>query len=179
MLKILNNIGVIGAILAGITDLICVIIFVYGLKIDIKMQSMILFACINSIIGILINILLRYQGQRYAELENEDLCNRFYRKKAKENKKYISMEIWQVISAIKDIFIKGVFTSFTIFGVIYISIEGSKNAVQILITLATLTLFACFGLINMNSAYCRFYNKQIPYMELKLKEKGEQENGII
>ena len=35
---------------------------------------------------VLISILLRYQGQKYAEIENENLCRKFYAKKVKETK---------------------------------------------------------------------------------------------
>lgn len=178
LLKILNNIGIIGAILAGIADLICVIVFVVGVKVDINLTANIIFAVINALIGILINILLRYQGQKYAEIENEELCNKFYRKKVEKQKKYISMEKWQIIKAIQDFFVKGVTTTFCIVGIIYISIEGSKNPIQILITIITLVLFGCFGLINMNSSYCRYYKIQVPYMELKIKEKEKENVGI-
>lgn len=179
LLKLLNNIGIVGAILAGIADIIFVMIFVFGIKIDVQNNAIIVFAVINSLIGVLISILLRYQGQKYAEIENEDLCKRFYAKKVKENKRFISMNLWQLINVIKDLIIKGATTAFSIWGIIYISIEGSKNPIQILITLVTLVLFACFGLINMNSSYCRFYNEQVPYMENKLKEKEIKENGSL
>lgn len=179
LLKLLNNIGIVGSILAGIADIIFVIIFVFGIKIDMENNAVIVFAIINALIGILISSLLRYQGQKYAEIENEDLCKRFYAKKIKESKRYISMDIWQILNIIKDFIIKGATTIFGIWGIIYISIEGSKNPIQILITLVTLVLFACFGLMNMNSSYCRFYNEQIPYMENKLKEKEKNENGSL
>lgn len=184
LLKLLNNIGIVGAILAGIADVIFVIIFVVGIKIDVDMNASIIFAVINALVGILINVLLRYQGQKYAEIENQELCDKFYRKKVKEKKEHLSMGAWQVVNVLKDIIIKGGTTVFGIFGIIYISIDGSKNPIQILITLVTLILFACFGLMSMNSSYCRFYNIQIPYMELKIKEnelkqKGDSENGSI
>ena len=148
-----------------------------------EFSSSVVFAIVNALIGILINVLLRYQGQKYAEIENEELCNKFYRKKAKENSKFISMSTWNIISTIKDFIVKGITTTFSICGVVYISIEGSKNPIQILITLVTLTLFACFGLISMNSSYYRFYNVQVPYMELKIQEReikkiGEKENVV-
>ena len=151
----------------------------FGIKIDAQNNAVIVFAIINSLIGVSISVLLRYQGQKYAEIENEDLCKRFYAKKVKETKIFISMNVWQLINFIKDLIIKGVATAFSIWGIIYISIEGSKNPIQILITLVTLVLFACFGLIGMNSSYCRFYNEQIPYMENKLKEKEINENGSL
>lgn len=177
MLKLLNNIGIVGAILAGIADIVFVVIFVVGLKFEIKQNATIIFSVINALVGVLINILLRYQGQKYAELENKKICNQYYRKKAEKKKRHLSMTVWQGLSAIKDIIFKGCTTSFSIFGMIYLSIEGSKNPIQILITIVTLILFTCFGLMNMNSAYCRFYNIQLPYMELKIKEKEIEQNG--
>lgn len=178
LLKILNNIGIIGAVLAGIADIVFVIISVVGVNIDIEMKSSIIFASVNAGIGVLINILLRYQGQKYAELENEELCRKFHLKKAEKTKRYIPIGVWQILKAIEDILIKGCTTIFGIYGIIYISIEGSKNPIQILITVFTVILFICFGLINMNSGYYRFYNVQIPHMELIIKEKENKENAI-
>ena len=165
--------------MAAIADVIFVIIFVVGVNIKQEFKTSIIFAIVNALIGILINVLLRYQGQKYAEIENEDLCNKFYRKKVKEEKKFVSMTTWNIVSTVKDFIIKGITTTFGICGIVYISIEGSKNPIQILITLVTLVLFACFGLISMNSAYYRFYNVQVPYMELKIKEKEIEENGSL
>lgn len=179
LIKFLNNIGIIGAILACIVDLICVIIFVVGIEINTNPTSNIFFAVINSLIGILINILLRFQGQKYAEIENEELCKKYYEKRINSNKKHLSMFSWQIIKTIQDIILKGGIVSFSIFGIIYISIEGSKNPIQILITIATLILFLCFGFMNMNSSYCRFYNVQIPIMKKEIKEKGDFKNGSL
>lgn len=172
-MHLLNNIGIIGAILAAVADIIFVMIMVFGVQIDVEMTSMIIFAVVNALIGILINVLLRYQGQKYAEIENEDLCNRFHNKQVRE-KKYLSMGRWMTLKTIEDFLIKGITTSFSIFGLIYISVAGSKNPIQILITVATLILFACFGLMGMNSSYCRFYNVQIPFMEMKIDERETQ-----
>lgn len=175
MLKLLNNIGIVGAILAAIADLAFVIIMVLGVQINAKLSSIIIFSVVNALVGIMINILLRYQGKKYAELENTDLCNKFYNKQVRE-KKYLSIGWWMALSSLKDILVKGVTTSFSIFGMIYLSIEGSKNPIQILMTIATLIMFACFGLIAMNGAYERFYNVQIPFMEMKIKEKEKESN---
>ena len=143
---------------------------------EVAQSAVVVFAVVNALVGILISTLLRYQGQKYAELENEELCRKFYEKKTKERKRHISMTMWQILNTLKDFIIKGCTTVFSIWGVVYISIEGSKNPIQILITLVTLI---CFGLINMNSSYYRFYNEQVPYMELKIKEKENKENGIV
>ena len=177
LLTVLNNIGIIGAILASVADIVFVIIFVVGVNINIDMKSAVLFAIINSLIGLLINILLRYQGIKYAEIENQEIVDKFYSKKIEDNKKPITIELWQTLQGIKDFFIKGITTVFSIFGIIYISIQGSKNPIQLLITLSSLILFACFGLISMNSSYKRYHNLQIPYMKLKIKEKEDIENG--
>ena len=82
-----------------------------------------------------------------------------------------------LLGIIKDVFIKGVSAAFSVFGIIYLSIQGTHNPIQILITLATLVLFACFGLISMNNSYCRYYDVQIPYMEKILQEREAIENG--
>lgn len=169
LLKLLNNIGVFGAILAAVADIVFVIIMVLGVNVDAEMSAIIIFAVVNALIGVLINILLRYQGMKYAQVENQDLCTRFYNKRAKE-KKYMSMGVWLGIQTGVDILIKGGTTTFSIFGIVYISITGSKNPIQILMTIATLILFACFGLMGMNSAYERFYNIQVPYMKARLEE---------
>lgn len=173
-LKLLNNIGIVGAILAGIADIIVVIIFVIGINMQENMTANIIYAVINAFIGVLINELLRYQGQKYAEIENEEVCERFYRKKVEKEKRHLPLIAYNTVCVIKDIVVKGVTTTFSIIGIIYISFEGSKNPIQILMTIVTLILFACFGLMNMNNAYCRYYNIQVPYMEKKIKEMEEQ-----
>ena len=174
MLKLLNNIGIIGAILAAVADIAIVIIFVIGIKTEQDFTAIILFAIVNAVVGVLISILLRYQGIKYAEIENETLVTKFYKKKVKE-KKYVSIGTWTTISALKDVFFKGTTCAFSIFGVVYISLEGSKNPVQILLTLVNLILFACFGLINMNSSYYRYYNIQVPYMENEIEQQQIKE----
>lgn len=170
LLKLLNNIGIVGAVLTALADIILVVIMVVGLDIKIDMKTMIIFACISALSGLMINNLLRYQGKHYAELENDELCKKFYNKKVRE-KKHLTIEKWMAVQGVKDFLIKGCTTAFSIFGAIYITIQGSKNAVQILIAFATLIMFACFGLVAMNSAYCRFYNIQVPYMKKTLEER--------
>lgn len=172
LLKLLNNIGIVGAILAAAADIVFVVIMVVGVHIEAEMDSIIIFAVVNALIGLLINVLLRYQGQKYAEIENEELCTRYYNKRVRE-KKYLTMGKWMALKTLEDFVIKGSSAAFSVFGIIYISITGSKNPIQILITIATLILFACFGLMAMNSAYTRFYNIQIPYMHTKLEERAQ------
>lgn len=174
LLKLLNNIGIVGAVLAAIADVVFVLIMVFGIHIEVQLNAIIIFAVVNALIGLLINVLLRYQGQKYAEIENEELCKKYYNKRIKEVK-YMSMGKWMALKTVQDVLIKGGTTSFSIFGLIYISITGSNNPMQLLMTLMTLILFTCFGLISMNAAYTRFYNVQVPYMELKLNERNEKQ----
>lgn len=171
-MKLLNNIGVVGAILAAVADIIFVIVMVLGVHVDAEFNALIIYAVVNALIGLLINVLLRYQGQKYAEIENEELCARFYDKQVKE-RKYLSIGAWMALKTVQDVVVKGSTTAFSIFGIVYISITGSKNPIQILLTLTTLILFACFGLMAMNGAYVRFYNVQVPYMQAEIS-KNEQ-----
>lgn len=176
-MKLLNNIGIVGAILAGVADLIFVLIMVFGVHVDAEFSAIIIYAIVNALIGLLINVLLRYQGQKYAELENAELCKKYYNKCIKE-KKYLSIGAWMALKTVQDVAVKGSTTAFAIFGVIYISITGSKNPIQILLTLCTLVLFACFGLMAMNSAYTRFYNVQVPYMQNHIRENPEKNTEL-
>ena len=177
LMRLLNNIGIVGAILAGIVDLIVVIIFVFGVDIKQDLTSNIIYASINAFVGVLINVLLRYQGQKYAEIENQDIRELYYAEKVKREKHHVSLLAYNLLGIVKDVFIKGVSAAFSVFGIIYLSIQGTHNPIQILITLATLVLFACFGLISMNNSYCRYYDVQIPYMEKILQEREAIENG--
>lgn len=168
----LNNIGIVGSCIVGVADVIFVVIFVIGIKIDIQPRTYIVYAIVNALVGVTINVLLRYQGKRYAEIENKELCEKFYKKRIKERKKPIPMDAWLLIMSVKDFIIKGCTTTFSITALIYLSIEGSKNPVQILMTIANLLLFTCFGLMNLNSSYQRFYNIQKPFMENELNKNN-------
>lgn len=173
LLKLLNNIGVVGAILAAIADIIFVIIMVLGVHVEAEFNAIVIYAVVNAVIGLLINVLLRYQGQKYAELENDKLCKEYYAHRIKE-RKYLSIGTWMTLKTIQDVVIKGGVTAFSIFGIVYISITGSHNPIQILLAIMTLVLFACFGLMSMNSAYMRFYNVQVPFMKNVIAERSKQ-----
>ena len=174
-LKVLDNIGIIGTILTAIADIVFVVIFVIGIKIDISLKSAIIFSVINALIGVAINVLLRYQGQKYAEIENKELLEEYCEHKVKERKHLTTLQ-YNIISFLKDVILKGACSTFSIYGLIYISIEGSKNPIQILLTIVNLILFICLGLMAMNNSYNRYYTYQIPLMEIELKLKEEEKN---
>ena len=177
-MTLLNNVGIIGAALAGVVDIIAVIIFVFGVNIEQDMTSNTIYAIINAFVGVLINVLLRYQGQKYAEIENEEVRKKYYAKKIEKEKHHLPLGWYNALNAVKDIVIKGCSAAFSVAGVIYISIQGTHAPVMILITIATLVLFTCFGLMGMNKSYCRYYDVQIPYMEKIIKEREENNNGL-
>lgn len=177
LMKLLNNIGVIGAILAGVVDIILVIVFVFGIEFQQDTMSTVVYAITNAFVGVMINVLLRYQGQKYAEVENEEIRKKYYREKIKRNEKHLTLLQYNIINGAIDVIMKGASAAFAVAGYIYIAVKGSRNYIQILITLATLILFGCFGLISMNKSYCRYYDVQIPYMELYISKQEVNENG--
>lgn len=97
LLKLLNNIGVVGSIIAGVADIIFVIIFVLGVNIQAETNSIVIFSVINSVIGVLINVLLRYQGQNMLKLKRGYLFQVLSRE-SKKKRKHLSMTWWQVIN---------------------------------------------------------------------------------
>lgn len=90
LLKLLHNIGVVGAILAAIADIIFVIVMVLGIHVVMGPVGIILYSTVNALIGVAISVLLRYQGHHYAEIENEELCKAYYHKTIRE-KKHLTM----------------------------------------------------------------------------------------
>lgn len=174
LMNILNNIGIICSIFCAIADIVLVVVFVIGVNVDRETTSITAFSIANSICGVLINVFLRYQGQKYAEIENSKIIEQYYNKKAKETK-YRSIKVWEILQTIKDIIIKGGLVSASIFCTFYISIQGSGNIILILIAVVSMLMFICFGLIGMNNAYNRFYNIDLPYMKKEILEKGDSE----
>lgn len=89
LLKLLNNIGVVGSIIAGVADIIFVIIFVLGVNIQAETNSIVIFSVINSVIGVLINVLLRYQGQNMLKLKTRIFVPSSIERKQKEAQAFI------------------------------------------------------------------------------------------
>ena len=70
-----------------------------------------------------------------------------------------------ISSSIKDVLFKGLSVVITTVGVIYIVITGSQDYNLLLLALANLILFACFGLLAMSSAYDFYNENHIPYLK--------------
>lgn len=173
---ILTYIGTIGAVLAAIMYIIVVFVLIFGFQAQSVVQS-IVFAVINAIIGLVIMFFLKFQGQTFAkELpENQEILKQYNDSKPK--KKNQSMTHYWVSSTIKDVIFKGLTVIITTVGVIYIVIAGSQDYNLLLLALANLILFACFGLLSMASAYDFYNENHIPYLKEQIQLKKEINNG--
>lgn len=173
---ILQYVGIIGASLASIVYIIVVIVLIQGFKYQQPIQG-IIFALINAIVGFVIMQFLKIQGIDFAKSipENKVIREQYFASRTKD-KKVHSLKYYWFLSLIKDIAFKCSGVAIVTTGLIYVVIQGSQDYVLLLMALANLILFICFGLLALNSAYS-FYNEyQIPYMlerleEIKIKEK--------
>ena len=167
---ILQYVGVIGAVLTSIVYIIVVIVLIQGFKYQQPIQGLI-FAVINAIVGFIILQFLKIQGIEFAKNipENKAIREEYFASRTKD-KKVHSLKYYWFVSLIRDIAFKCLSVAIVTAGLIYVVIQGSQDYVLLLIALANLILFICFGLLALNSAYS-FYNEyQIPYMLERLKE---------
>lgn len=168
---ILQYVGVIGAILMSIMYIIIVVILIIGFKAQ-SIQNTIVFAIINAIVGLMIMQFLKIQGISFAKNlpENIEIIKQYYNTKTKD-KKIQSIKYYWISSLIKDFISKGLSVAFTTAGIIYIVIVGSNDYTLLLLALANLILFICFGLLALNNAYEFYNNKHVPYMQEMIKNK--------
>lgn len=168
---ILQYVGVIGAILMSIMYIIIVVILIIGFKAQ-SIQNTIVFAIINAIVGLMIMQFLKIQGISFAKNlpENIEIIKQYYNTKTKD-KKIQSIKYYWISSLIKDFISKGLSIAFTTAGIIYIVIVGSNDYTLLLLALANLILFICFGLLALNNAYEFYNNKHVPYMQEMIKNK--------
>ena len=168
---ILQYVGVIGAILMSIMYIIMVVILIIGFKAQ-SIQNTIVFAIINAIVGLMIMQFLKIQGISFAKNlpENIEIIKQYYNTKTKD-KKIQSIKYYWISSLIKDFISKGLSVAFTTAGIIYIVIVGSNDYTLLLLALANLILFICFGLLALNNAYEFYNNKHVPYMQEMIKNK--------
>ena len=168
---ILQYVGVIGATLMSIMYIITVVILIIGFKAQ-SIQNTIVFAVINAIVGLMIMQFLKIQGISFAKNlpENIEIIKQYYNTKTKD-KKIQSIKYYWTSSLIKDFISKGLSIAFTTAGIIYIVIVGSNDYTLLLLALANLILFICFGLLALNNAYEFYNNKHVPYMQEMIKNK--------
>ena len=173
---ILNYVGAIGASITAIMYIIIVIIMIVGMKAR-NITSVVEFAVVNAIVGLVIAQFLKIQGESFARNseENKAVVEKYYNTKTKD-KKIHSMNYFWVTSLIKDIGTKVLGVTLTSIGITIIAIQGMHDYTYLMLALANLFMFISLGLLGMNKAYNYFNNMHVPYMKEKIKE-AEEQNG--
>jgi len=167
---LLQYIGFVGAAITCVAYIIIVVVMIVGFKVNTILQTT-TFSVVNAAIGMIVMQLLKYQGQVFAQNipENKEILKQYYNAKTAD-KKHKSMSHYWKFSILKDALIKCVCLAGTSIGLVYIAIEGSKDYKLILLAIANLVMFICFGLLGLNSSYEYFNNQHIPYIKERLKE---------
>ena len=153
---ILTYVGAIGATLMSIMYIVAVFILIIGFKAQ-SIQSTIIFAVVNAVVGLIIMQFLKIQGVSFAKSlpKNKKILEEYYNTKTKD-KKLHSITFYWVTSCVKDILIKGICVIISTMGVIYIVIQGCNDYNLLLLALVNLVMFICFGLLALNKAYEMF-----------------------
>lgn len=176
---ILQYVGAIGATITCIAYMIIIVIIVIGFDSHDLTQSLI-FATINAIIGFIIMQLLKIQGISFAKNteENKKIIKEYYSTKTKD-KKLKNLKSYIITSTIKDILFKGLGILITTCGFVYIAVKGNQDYMLILLAIANLFMFICFGLLSLNSAYDFYNNYHVPYMIDKINNRDKLTKGDI
>lgn len=172
IIKILQNIGFIGSILMAIAYIAIVVVLILGFKIH-EWKACVIFALVNTIVGLLIMQFLKIQGISFAKNipENKVIIEQYYKTKTKDKKIHSIKFFWWTTVA-KDVVFKGITFVASTIGIIYLCIEGSKDLTLLLFALVNLIMFTCFGLLALSKAYEFYNNRHIQFMIEKIKESG-------
>ena len=172
IIKILQNIGFIGSILMAIAYIAIVVVLILGFKTH-DWRSCVIFALVNTIVGLLIMQFLKIQGISFAKNipENKVIIEQYYKTKTKDKKIHSIKFFWWTTVA-KDVVFKGITFVASTIGIIYLCIEGSEDLTLLLFALVNLIMFTCFGLLALSKAYEFYNNRHIQFMIEKIKESG-------
>lgn len=175
---ILTYIGTIGAALMSVAYVILVCIMIFGFSAHNAVQT-IVFAIINGIVGLMIMVFLKVQGQDFAKQlpENIPILEEYYNTKTKD-KKLHSMKYFWITTTVKDILSKGLSIVVSTAGIIYIVIAGSDDYVLLLLAAVNLIMFACFGLLSLSKAYDFFNNQHMVYVKEQLRLYKEEQERV-
>lgn len=176
---ILQYIGAIGATIMSIMYMVVVVVLIVGFKVH-KLQQVIIFAVINAIVGLIIMMFLKIQGVSFAKNlpENIKVIVEYYNTQTKD-KKLKTIKEYFIKSTIRDILIKGISIIASTSCIIYIVIQGSNDYSLLLLAVANLLMFICFGLLALNSAYEFYNNYHVPYMKDQLENRNKIKKGDI
>ena len=174
---ILTYIGGIGAILMSIMYIVAVFILIIGFKAQ-SIQSTIIFAVVNAVVGLIIMQFLKIQGVSFAKNlpKNKKILEEYYNTKTKD-KKLHSITFYWVTSCVKDILIKGICVIISTMGVVYIVIQGCNDYNLLLLALVNLVMFICFGLLALNKAYDFYNDRHIPYIIDQINKEKENDKN--
>lgn len=171
----LKYVGSIGAVITTIVYIIVVLMMIFGFSVSNFQQSL-AFAIVNAVVGLVIMQFLKIQGISFAKAlpENEKILKEYADSQPKKPRTH-SIKYYWVTSVIKDIIIKAATTALTTAGLIYIIITGSRDYILLLLALANLLMFVCFGLLSLVNSYEFFNDKHIPFIQEKINERKEAE----
>lgn len=174
---ILTYIGGIGATLMSIMYIVAVFILIIGFKAQ-SIQSTIIFAVVNAVVGLIIMQFLKIQGVSFAKNlpKNKKILEEYYNTKTKD-KKLHSITFYWVTSCVKDILIKGICVIISTMGVVYIVIQGCNDYNLLLLALVNLVMFICFGLLALNKAYDFYNDRHIPYVIDQINKEKENDKN--
>ena len=176
---ILQYIGAIGATIMSIMYMVVVVVLIVGFKVH-KLQQVVIFAVINAIVGLIIMMFLKIQGVSFAKNlpENIKIIVEYYNTQTKD-KKLRTIKEYFIKSTIRDILIKGISIIVSTSCIIYIVIQGSNDYALLLLAIANLLMFTCFGLLALSSAYEFYNNYHVPYMKHQLEIRNKINKGDI
>lgn len=168
--KVLNYIGIIGAIICSIAYILVVYVMIVGFKLQ-QTTTTITFAIVNAGVGLLITNMLRIQGISFARTlpENKKIEEKYYGSKTKDKKNHSLAYFW-VTNIIKDVFTKGITVCGSTIGLIYIIIVGSNDWTLLMMAFVNLLLFICFGLLAMSKSYDYYNTIYKNYMLERIKD---------
>ena len=174
---ILTYVGAIGATLMSIMYIVAVFILIIGFKAQ-SIQSTIIFAVVNAVVGLIIMQFLKIQGVSFAKNlpKNKKILEEYYNTKTKD-KKLHSITFYWVTSCVKDILIKGICVIISTMGVVYIVIQGCNDYNLLLLALVNLVMFICFGLLALNKAYDFYNDRHIPYVIDQINKEKENDKN--
>lgn len=169
-------IGSIGAIFTTLAYLVIIFIMIFGFKVKSAEQALV-FAVVNAVVGLIIMQLLKIQGIDFAKTEpkNQQVIQKYNTTRVKKRRTHSLKWFW-IWSSIKDVIVKGVMIALTSAGLIYIVVVGSQDYLLLLLALANILMFICFGLLALVNAYDFFSEKYIPYIVEELEKIEEKQN---
>lgn len=131
-------------------------VMLVGLQVELTLETG-LYILISNAVGLCISFSLRLQGVDLGKNKKEvaEMIDRYDRltNKKKKDKKLKGLSSFWIQSEIQDILIKGLVIGVMSIGLIYVSIEGSKDWGLLLTAITNLLMYFSFGALALVKAY--------------------------